>query len=805
VPPLRPRPEPVEIDFSALFGPKALAIAGGVVTLLGVVFFFILAVDRGWVGPVGRVALGGSASTLLFLTGLELRRRFGTTHAALAAVGSGIAGAYATLLAATVLYHLIPPGAALVVAAGIAATGLATALAWRSELVAGLGLIGALLAPAALALQGGITAVGTAFAALVLAATAAVAIRRSWRGLLVAGIAASAPQIAALVLLPANHGTAPAAVVADAAVFALLYLAAAIANQLVAKGRLAGMTSGLVLGSGVLAVGSSYRLFATPTAQGLALLAVTLVYVAASVALYRRRDLGSLIAAAAFTAGALSVAALLSGDPLTYAWAAESAAIAWLASRTKEIRFRLWSTVYAALALGHALAVDAPVRALMTEAAASASGAPAVLAVAAALVAYVWFERTWPESTGELDATVAELDPFLTTAARWLAGILTAYGASLAIVGVSPSFDWAHVGVAALWSLTGLGILAVAIRHGSTQALIGGEIWLGTTAVVTGVHAAFFAETPRACVLAVAGASLLVGALVVELRPGRKGRIDLVAAAGAVLAQVALWIASASVLHTQHGFGVAVMALGALDAAIAAVLFRRQGERDFVTVLWGAGAFLVAVAVPLLLDGTPVTLAWAAGVATFAALLALTGEKALSRRRRGLRRPGARSHADARRAGFPPVRGRRAENRRPRRAGSRGRRRRRRSRHEVQVGRRRGRRCRRLRALDRGPRPDGRGLPPDRSGRGLPHRPHARERVLGPARARAPLRRAQALRRAPGRRARGLRGGARKALPVRPQLPQLDHAGPVVPRGRGGAARRRLLLPAPHGYAPLRP
>jgi uncharacterized membrane protein len=55
----KPRPE---IDLSELLGARALAWAGGVVTLLGVVFFFAIAVNRGWIGELERVALGGLAS-----------------------------------------------------------------------------------------------------------------------------------------------------------------------------------------------------------------------------------------------------------------------------------------------------------------------------------------------------------------------------------------------------------------------------------------------------------------------------------------------------------------------------------------------------------------------------------------------------------------------------------------------------------------------------------------------------------------------------------------------------------------------
>ena len=47
------------IDWSELLGAKALAIAGGVVTLLGVVFCFVLAVNHGWLGPRARRARRG--------------------------------------------------------------------------------------------------------------------------------------------------------------------------------------------------------------------------------------------------------------------------------------------------------------------------------------------------------------------------------------------------------------------------------------------------------------------------------------------------------------------------------------------------------------------------------------------------------------------------------------------------------------------------------------------------------------------------------------------------------------------------
>ena len=88
--------------------------------ILGIVFFFVLAANRGWLTPEIRVGLGSATSAATFCAGLWLKRRFGHLYSALAAVSAGIAGAYATLLAATALYEFLPQSWALVAAAAIA-------------------------------------------------------------------------------------------------------------------------------------------------------------------------------------------------------------------------------------------------------------------------------------------------------------------------------------------------------------------------------------------------------------------------------------------------------------------------------------------------------------------------------------------------------------------------------------------------------------------------------------------------------------------------------------------------------------
>src|SRR4051812_10235663 len=91
-----PRKVREPIDLSLLLGARALAWTGGAVTLLGIVFFFVLAVERGWIGAGVRVLLGATVSSLLVGSALWLRRRFGDRYASGSAAGARRARVFAS-------------------------------------------------------------------------------------------------------------------------------------------------------------------------------------------------------------------------------------------------------------------------------------------------------------------------------------------------------------------------------------------------------------------------------------------------------------------------------------------------------------------------------------------------------------------------------------------------------------------------------------------------------------------------------------------------------------------------------------
>ena len=51
-------------------------------TALGIGLLFVLAAERGWIGPEARLVAGGVVSALLFGTGVVIRARYGRIAAA---------------------------------------------------------------------------------------------------------------------------------------------------------------------------------------------------------------------------------------------------------------------------------------------------------------------------------------------------------------------------------------------------------------------------------------------------------------------------------------------------------------------------------------------------------------------------------------------------------------------------------------------------------------------------------------------------------------------------------------------------
>ncbi len=636
-----PPTPPHDWDISDLPGPQVLAWAGGIVTLLGVIFFFVLAVNNGWIGPDARVICGAVASAIVFFSGLWLRRRFEETYSSLAAVGAGIAGGYATLAAATALYDIVPNALALVLAAGIAAAALAVAVAWRAELVAALGLIGAIAAPALLATEGGLTATGTGFAAIMTIAAAAVGVRMRWEWLLVGGAIAGAPQIIALIV---DAGRLDGGAIALAIVFALLYLATGIADQLARrKDALEPLPTMFVLASIGITWLAAIQLFgpAGGAAAGGALLVAGAAFGSIGVALWLRaqRELGTLLGTIALAAAAVGVANILSGANLTYTFAAEGAVLAFAARQVRETRLQLAALGYVSLAAGHALIFDAPPDSLFAVARHPASGAAALAATTiAALIVMYTARADWNETSER--GVLRFLAPIATSlrlhqrelriVSACVAALFAVDAVSLTVLelfedvwghgGITASFHRGHVAVTVLWSVAGLLATVLTTRRGSPTARLIAFAWLDVAALKVAAYdgSQLVGLAFSLCFIGVASALLLAGYLREVLdeertTPSAETYI-------AVAAAVAFAIASLHPLETQRQGGFGLLAIALVLGAFAASVFTRARLRDLCTSLWAPALALAAVAGGMLTGGTWLTLAWAGAAAALAVL-----------------------------------------------------------------------------------------------------------------------------------------------------------------------------------------
>lgn len=650
----RPSPWRPRLDTSKLLGAQALAWAGGAVSVLGVVFLFALAVQRGWIGPATRVMIGALASAVLFGAGIWVRRRYGLLYAALGAVGAGIAGAYATLLATAVRYDFVSDPVALAIAVGIAGLATALALVWSSELVAGIGLVGSLAVPPLLAIDSNLTQTSLWFAALVVAGAAIVGLARRWDALLALASGIGAIEI---VVLLASHGAGTASYLVLAASFWLVYSASGVVWQLQRPAQpVGGLGSALVIGSAGFAFTAAEILFPHSTNsvhRGLDLLAFVAVYGVIGVSVYRARsqDLGALVAALALALGAVGTADTISSGSLTYVWAAEAAVLAWLARRIRDARFQVAALVYLGLALIHALSLDAPPSRLFVESGRPAAGGVSLLAAAAAAALVAAFTTRFPQtaerglfrSVAPLLAAVRDRQQAVRVTGAAVAGVLAIDAASVGTLalyqlawpgGTHNEFLHGEVGLTSLWAAAGLAAVAIGVRLRHRLVALGGLAWLGVT--VLKVLAFDVDKIPRplhAWPLLISGGTVLAASALVEAR-----RVGLWSGPEipilAVATSLGLAVGGAVTLVEGHVWridldAVALFAVAAVYAALAAWFFPRERGRNYSTLLWVPALAVAGVADALLVGGEPRVLVWAGSGAALAWLAHAVRERRL--------------------------------------------------------------------------------------------------------------------------------------------------------------------------------
>ena len=149
-----PSPSPPKIGFEEKFGTRWVVWVGGVALALGGIFLVRYTIQQGLIGPGVRIFLGALLALALVAAGEWSRRTeklsalpgVPSAHIPGTLTAAGTTVAYATVYAAYGIYGFLPPAVAFILLGAVALLTLGAALL-HGPALAGLGVIGAYLAP----------------------------------------------------------------------------------------------------------------------------------------------------------------------------------------------------------------------------------------------------------------------------------------------------------------------------------------------------------------------------------------------------------------------------------------------------------------------------------------------------------------------------------------------------------------------------------------------------------------------------------------------------------------------------------
>lgn len=151
VPSVPPQPEQERppFDWESLVGVKLFSWIAGVALALGAIFFLSYSIQKGWLQPPVRMAIGLLVGVgLLGLCELKAARRYAVTANALD--GAGVAVLFSTFFASHALWNLIGGGTTFLFLALVAAVAVLLSIRRDSLFIALLGLMGGFATPALL-------------------------------------------------------------------------------------------------------------------------------------------------------------------------------------------------------------------------------------------------------------------------------------------------------------------------------------------------------------------------------------------------------------------------------------------------------------------------------------------------------------------------------------------------------------------------------------------------------------------------------------------------------------------------------
>jgi uncharacterized membrane protein len=444
-------------------GSRILAWAGGVVTMAGVVLLLVLAIQRGYLGPLPRVLLGAGLGLALAGIGMRLHPNQSSRTGAYALAATGIAVLYLDVIAATTLHGFLPPYAGLLAGLVVAGGGIALAGRWDSQPLAVFVVVScAVCAPV---LTRGFVPLLLGFLLVLQIATSPVHLAKRWGGLC---LAAGLPPVLATIISVALAAQFRFSV--DSATTAVLCLVTSAVQVILATASAVrrptdDLPFALLLTAPVptmLAAILVPRTSATllPVAIGVLLVVVWALHQTGVLAVPDRFAMAA--GGAGLLAALQATATALDGNARAIAVLAESVLLTVLAIRLRYTAALLASALFGLIGLVLTVGFAVPPRMLaVTPVHPLSGGTIATAGLTALLLAVAVITLCWAATTlGRLGG-----QPGVRQAWLW-AGLVGLYGATGAVlaIGLTISPDRAgfllgHVLVTVSWTVGALALL----------------------------------------------------------------------------------------------------------------------------------------------------------------------------------------------------------------------------------------------------------------------------------------------------------------------------------------------------------
>jgi len=341
-------------SLEAFVGGRLLLVVGVVVVLFGLAFFLKYAIDKDWIGPGMRIAMGVAVGIAALVGGDRIRARglhvFGT-----AVMGGGLGALYLSIFFAATKYGFVARPTGMALMALVTAAGVSLALARGAPFLAYLGFLGGFLAPALLST--GTDALGplTLWLLFLLAGVLVVTWRRPWHGLDLMSLVACVVYYAGWSqrFLEPDRETM-AALSLGALTLGLVLLC--LVPPLVARKRVSASALGTLALLAVASVLAGHDLLFDERRYLLAgaVAALSAIHLAAGWDLSRRDDAAktdsTVISAIGLALLATAIPIFFDGRPVTPVWSAVGAAAVFVGARRRLGVFALGGVVMIALA-----------------------------------------------------------------------------------------------------------------------------------------------------------------------------------------------------------------------------------------------------------------------------------------------------------------------------------------------------------------------------------------------------------------------------------------------------------------------